>query len=118
MTEIFGPLVQLSIVDDLDEAIAQANATNYGLAASIFTRDEASFERFFHHVNAGCVNWNNGTAGASGKLPFGGRGYSGNNRPAAAFATDFCAYPVASMVEKGDELALPGGVQWDDAWIK
>ncbi|MCZ6835476.1 MAG: aldehyde dehydrogenase family protein [Planctomycetota bacterium] len=114
--EVFGPLVQLSIVKDLDEAITQANASHYGLAASIFTTSDASFETFFRRSNSGCINWNNGTAGASGKLPFGGRGVSGNNRPAAAFATDFCAYPVANMVEQAQELAVPVGVQWDDNW--
>ncbi len=116
--EVFGPLAQICIVDNLDEAIEQSNATRYGLAAAIFTRDETSFERFFHRVNSGCVNWNNGTAGATGKLPFGGRGFSGNNRPAGAFASDFCAYPVASMVERAEDLATPGGVQWDDDWLK
>ena len=84
--EIFGPLVQVAVVDGLDEAIAQANATRYGLAASIFTRDDAAAERFFAEVRAGCVNRNTGTAGASSKLPFGGLGLSGNHRPAAAFS--------------------------------
>ncbi|MBL9140921.1 MAG: aldehyde dehydrogenase family protein, partial [Phycisphaerae bacterium] len=46
-TEVFGPLVQVAIADTLDDAIAQANATEYGLAAAIFTRSRESFERFF-----------------------------------------------------------------------
>jgi succinylglutamic semialdehyde dehydrogenase len=97
--EVFGPLVQVAVVDGLDEAIEQANMTRYGLAASIFTAGEAAAERFFREVRAGCINWNTGTAGASSKLPFGGVGLSGNHRPAAAFAVDFCAYPVACMIE-------------------
>jgi len=116
--EIFGPLVQICSVGSIDEAIEQANATRYGLAASVFTADERRFEACFRHVNAGCINWNNGTAGASSKLPFGGRGRSGNNRPAAAFAADFCAYPVASMEERAADLAVPGGVEWNDRWIR
>ncbi len=98
--EVFGPLVQVTVVDSLDAAIEQANMTRYGLAASIFTAGEAAAERFFRGVRAGCINWNTGTAGASGKLPFGGVGRSGNHRPMAAFAVDSCAYPVACMTEK------------------
>jgi succinylglutamic semialdehyde dehydrogenase len=116
--EIFGPLVQISVVDSLDDAIAQANATNYGLAASIFTTSDESYERFFREVNAGCINRNTGTAGASSKLPFGGMGHSGNNRPAAAYSVDYCAYPIANMVEHSDGAAVPGGMAWDDGWLK
>ena len=115
--EIFGPLVQVCVVRSLDDAIDQANATRYGLAASVFTADERTFETCFRRICAGCINWNNGTAGASSKLPFGGRGRSGNNRPAAAFAADFCACPVASMVKRGEDPAVPGGIDWHDHWI-
>jgi succinylglutamic semialdehyde dehydrogenase len=109
--ETFGPLVRVSIVDGLDAAIEQANATPYGLAASIFTSDRAEYDRFFAACRAGCINWNNGTAGASSKLPFGGLGHSGNHRPAAAFSVDYCAYPVASMVETSDGAAVPEGMR-------
>lgn len=115
--EVFGPLAQIAIVDDLDEAIDQANASRYGLAASIFTADEKKFDRFFHECKAGCINWNNGTAGASSKLPFGGVKHSGNHRPAAAFSVDYCAYPVANMIEKSADIALPTGMQFDERWL-
>ncbi len=115
--EVFGPLVQITVVDDLDEAITQANTTRYGLAAAIFTTADATWDRFFRHVNAGCINWNTGTAGASSKLPFGGLGHSGNHRPAAVFAVDYCAYPVANMVEQATEVAVPVGMHWDDSWV-
>lgn len=114
--EVFGPLVQISIVDDLDQAIQQANATRYGLAASIFTSNDDAYEKFFQQTKAGCINHNTGTAGASGKLPFGGLGLSGNHRPAAAFATDYCAYPIANMVEQSSDAAVPAGMLWDDSW--
>jgi succinylglutamic semialdehyde dehydrogenase len=114
--ELFGPLVQLSVVSDLDAAIAQANATRFGLAASIFTNDDAEWLEFSHRVRAGCVNRNTGTAGASSKLPFGGLGLSGNHRPAAAFSVDYCAYPMASMVERSDDVTLPVGMTWDPRW--
>jgi succinylglutamic semialdehyde dehydrogenase len=110
--EVFGPLVRVCIVDSLDEAIAQANATRFGLAASIFTTDEGAQQRFLHEVRAGCININTGTAGASSKLPFGGLGLSGNHRPAGAFSLDYCGYPVGTMVEKSDGAAVPVGFGW------
>lgn len=116
--EVFGPIVQISVVDDLDQAIDQGNATRFGLAASIFTTNDDAYETFFRRTNAGCINRNTGTAGASGKLPFGGLGISGNHRPAGAFSVDYCAYPVANMVEQSDSVAVPEGMHWDDSWIR
>lgn len=110
--EIFGPLLQISVVDDLEDAIAQASATRFGLAAAIFTSEDAEWTAFERRVRAGCINRNTGTAGASSKLPFGGLGLSGNHRPAAAFSVDYCAMPVASMVETGADAALPPGMVW------
>ncbi len=115
--EVFGPLVQVCVVDSLDEALREAAATRYGLAAAVFSRDRSVFERALQELKIGCLNWNTGTAGASSALPFGGVGCSGNHRPAAAFAPDFCAYPVASLLERGSESALPEGMQWDDRWL-
>jgi succinylglutamic semialdehyde dehydrogenase len=111
--EIFGPFVQISRARDLDDAIAQANATNFGLAASLFSEDRAEWDAFFAGVRAGCVNWNTGTAGASSKLPFGGLGRSGNHRPAGAFAVDAVAYPVATMVDTAT-LVVPQGMFVDE----
>lgn len=110
--EIFGPFVQIARARDLDDAIAQANATEFGLAASIFTADESQWRAFLAQCRAGCVNWNTGTAGASSKLPFGGLGRSGNHRPAGAFAVDSCAYPVATMVDTADPV-VPQGMRVD-----
>ncbi|MBI1304807.1 MAG: aldehyde dehydrogenase family protein [Phycisphaera sp.] len=106
--EIFGPFVQISRARDLDDAIAQANATNFGLAASVFTDDRSEWEAFFAGVRAGCLNWNAGTAGASSKLPFGGLGRSGNHRPAGAFAVDSVAYPVATMIDLAEPVVPQG----------
>lgn len=116
--EVFGPLLRVSVVRDLDEAISQAGATQFGLAASIFTRDGEAMERFLREARAGCVNVNTGTAGASSKLPFGGLGHSGNHRPAGAFSLDYCAYPVASMVERGEGAATPPGMVFEDDWLR
>ncbi|MEM8836439.1 MAG: aldehyde dehydrogenase family protein, partial [Planctomycetota bacterium] len=69
--ELFGPLVRVTTVDSLDGAMQQCNATAYGLAAAIFTRDEAAIDRVQHEAHAGCGNGNTGPAGASGQLPVG-----------------------------------------------
>ncbi len=116
-TEVFGPLLRVTTVNSLDEAIEQANATRYGLASSIFTREPAAAERFLAEARAGCVNVNAGTAGASSKLPFGGLGLSGNHRPAGSFSLDYCAYPVAQLLEDGDAATIAPGMAFDDNWI-
>lgn len=115
--EVFGPLVRVCVVGSLDEAIAQANASRYGLAASIFTQDSRAIERFIRDAAAGCVNVNTGTAGASSKLPFGGLGLSGNHRPAGAFSLDYCAYPVAGMLESGSAATVASGMMIEDGWL-
>jgi succinylglutamic semialdehyde dehydrogenase len=103
--EIFGPLLQLTWVRDLDSAIAQANATRYGLAAGMIGGTAEQFERFRRSVRAGVFSWNRPMTGASGRLPFGGIGRSGNYRPSGYFATDYCAYPIA--VQQSSSLTVP-----------
>ena len=103
--EWFGPLLQIVRVADFDSAIKVANATEFGLAAALLSNDEALWKRFAHKARAGIVNWNRPTTGAASSAPFGGVGKSGNHRPSAYYAADYCAYPVAS-IETG-ELALP-----------
>ncbi len=94
--ELFGPLLQVIKVGSLDEAIAEANNTRFGLSASLIGGTPQDYSRFWASVRAGIVNWNQPTNGASSKAPFGGLGLSGNHRPAAFYAADYCAYPVAS----------------------
>ncbi len=103
--EFFGPLLQLIRVSTLDEAIEQANKTRYGLAASILTDKRSHFEEFSKRVRAGVINWNAPTAGASSKAPFGGVGFSGNHRPSAYYAADYCNTPVATL--QHEELVMP-----------
>lgn len=112
--EVFGPLLRMSVVDSFDDALAQANATRFGLAASIFTKDADTIARFSNEMRAGCVNVNTGTAGASSKLPFGGIGLSGNHRPAGAYSLDYCAFPVAGIVESSDAAPMPKGMSVED----
>lgn len=94
--ELFGPLLQVVRVNDFDEAIAEANATRFGLSASLVGGEPADYNRFWANVRAGIINWNRPTNGASSAAPFGGVGLSGNHRPSAFYAADYCAYPVAS----------------------
>ena len=113
--EVFGPVVRIAVAEDLQDAIAQANATDFGLAASIFTRSEANVAAAMAGLRAGCINVNCGTAGASGKLPFGGLGRSGNLRPAGAAMIDACAYPVATMAEQASAATVAPGMTVPDA---
>jgi len=94
--ELFGPLLQIIKVDDFDEAIAEANNTRFGLSASLVGGNPQDYNRFWANIRAGIVNWNRPTNGASSAAPFGGIGLSGNHRPAAFYAADYCAYPVSS----------------------
>ncbi|MBM4111892.1 MAG: aldehyde dehydrogenase family protein [Phycisphaerae bacterium] len=97
--ECFGPVVQVAAADSLDEMIDQANATDFGLVASVFTADDSAWEQCRSRVRVGCINRNCGTAGASSRLPFGGLGRSGNLRPAGTFSVDSCAFPQASLID-------------------
>jgi succinylglutamic semialdehyde dehydrogenase len=103
--EWFGPLLQVIRVADFDAAIKTANATEFGLAAALLSDDEALWKRFAARARAGIVNWNRPTTGAASSAPFGGVGKSGNHRPSAYYAADYCAYPVASI--ETSELEMP-----------
>ncbi|MEM1050801.1 MAG: succinylglutamate-semialdehyde dehydrogenase [Pseudomonadota bacterium] len=94
--ELFGPLLQVIRVADLDAGIAEANNTRFGLSASLIGGSPDDYGRFWANTRAGIINWNRPTNGASSSAPFGGIGLSGNHRPAAYYAADYCAYPVAS----------------------
>ncbi|HKT85148.1 MAG TPA: succinylglutamate-semialdehyde dehydrogenase [Novosphingobium sp.] len=94
--ELFGPILQVVRVDDFDEAIAEANNTRFGLAASLVGGSPQEYNRFWANVRAGIVNWNRPTIGPSHSAPLGGIGLSGNHRPTGYYAADYCAYPVAS----------------------
>jgi succinylglutamic semialdehyde dehydrogenase len=94
--ELFGPVLQVIRVTDFDAALAEANATRYGLAASLVGGSPQLYDRFWANIRAGVVNWNKPTNGAPSNAPFGGVGLSGNHRPSAYYAADYCAYPVTS----------------------
>lgn len=109
--EIFGPEAALYPIDDLDQAISAINDSDYGLAAAVFTRERRSYDYSVGRIRTGILNWNKGTTGASGKLPFGGLGKSGNDRPAGIAASIYATYAQAHLESEGgfDSSSLPPG---------
>jgi succinylglutamic semialdehyde dehydrogenase len=103
--EYFGPLLSIYRYNTFDEAIAIANNTRYGLSGGLISKSRERYDYFLQEINAGIVNWNRPITGASSAVPFGGIGESGNHRPSAYYAADYCAYPVASV--EGDAATVP-----------
>lgn len=111
--ELFGPLLQVIRTDDFDGAIAEANRTRYGLAASLISQTPALYDRFWARSRAGIVNWNRPTIGSPASAPRGGTGWSGNHRPGGYYAADHCAYPVVS--NEADAARASIGIGLKDA---
>jgi succinylglutamic semialdehyde dehydrogenase len=110
--EIFGPEAALYPVDSLEHAIEAVNDSEFGLVASIITADRANFAHCMGRVRTGLLNWNRGTIGASGRLPFGGTKRSGNDRPAGILSTLYCAVPQSYLENASgfDPATLPPGM--------
>jgi succinylglutamic semialdehyde dehydrogenase len=108
--EMFGPVLQVIRVRDFDAALAEANATRYGLAASLIGGSPELYDRFWASIRAGVVNWNKPTNGAPSTAPFGGIGLSGNHRPSAYYAADYCAYPVTSSEAEAPRATIGVGL--------
>ena len=113
--EMFGPVLQMIRVKDFDAAIDEANNTRFGLAASLVGGTPAMYDKFWANVRAGVINWNKPTNGAPSNAPFGGIGLSGNHRPSAYYAADYCAYPVTSSESELARAAVPEGLR--DAYV-
>lgn len=96
-SEIFGPNVAVYTVKDFDEALKIVNSTGYGLVMSLFSKSQELYKRALIEAKVGLLNFNRTTNGASSKLPFGGMGKSGNDRPSAHYAIQYCTVPVASL---------------------
>jgi succinylglutamic semialdehyde dehydrogenase len=109
--ELFGPVLQMIRVKDFDAAIEEANNTRFGLAASLIGGSPAMYEKFWSEVRAGVINWNKPTNGAPSHAPFGGIGLSGNHRPSAFYAADYCAYPVTSSEADQPRAAFGEGLR-------
>ncbi|MGE4432019.1 MAG: succinylglutamate-semialdehyde dehydrogenase [Sphingobium sp.] len=108
--EMFGPMLQIVQVDSFDAAIAECNATRFGLSASLLGGTPDHYEQFWTQVRAGVINWNKPTNGAPSNAPFGGVGISGNHRPSAWYAADYCAYPVTSTEDDYLRAAITIGL--------
>jgi len=104
--EVFGPLLQLIRVADFEAAIAAANNTKYGLASGLISDSRVLYESFYPRARAGIVNWNQQLTGAASTAPFGGIGWSGNHRPSAYYAADYCSFAVASMEHSDGKVAV------------
>jgi len=103
--EHFGPLLSVIRYDRFDEAIALANRTRFGLSMGLISPHRQQFEQLLLEARAGIVNWNKPLTGAASGAPFGGIGASGNHRPSAYYAADYCAWPMASL--ESELLTLP-----------
>ena len=111
--ELFGPILQVVRVARFEDAIAEANATRYGLSSTLICQDPQFYEQFWANVRTGMVNWNRPTHGGAGNAPLGGVGWSGNHRPTAYYAADYCAYPVVSA--EADQARASIGLGLRDA---
>jgi len=103
--EVFAPLLQVIRVADYQAALDEAENTDYGLSAGLISDSEALYQELLDTSTAGIINWNRQITGAVSSAPFGGSGKSGNFRPGAYLAADYCAYPVASI--ETNNLVLP-----------
>lgn len=109
--ELFGPILQIFRVNTFEEAIAEANNTRFGLSASLISQNPKLYDTFWANIRAGIVNWNRPTNGASSSAPFGGVGWSGNHRPSAYYAADYCAYPVVSSEAESARASIGIGLR-------
>lgn len=109
--ELFGPLLQVVRVDSFEAAIAEANNTSFGLSSALIGGSPQLYDQFWANARAGVINWNRPTNGASSAAPFGGIGLSGNHRPSAFYAADYCAYPVASSECESTRASIGVGLR-------
>jgi len=103
--EIFGPVVAVIPFGSFDEALEIANGVNYGLSASIYTRDVNKAFRAQRDLETGIVYINAPTIGAETHLPFGGTKNTGNgHREAGLAALDFYSEWRTVYVDYSDKL--------------
>ncbi|MCE0495856.1 succinylglutamate-semialdehyde dehydrogenase [Vibrio sp. DNF-1] len=103
--EYFGPLLSVIRYKQFEEAIEIANNTRFGLATGLISTDRKDYDTLLLRARAGIVNWNKPLTGASSSAPFGGTGASGNHRPSAYYAADYCSWPMASI--ESETLVFP-----------
>jgi succinylglutamic semialdehyde dehydrogenase len=106
-TELFGPDLCMVTADSLEEAASIANQTPFGLSAAIFTASETKFEALATELDVGVVHMNRSTAGASGRLPFGGIKDSGNHRAAGILMGQSCTFAQGLLRSPPASTPLP-----------
>lgn len=113
--EIFGPNVAVYTVEEYEEAIEIVNDAGFGLVMALFSKSRPLYEKALLDARVGLLNWNRTTNGASSRMPFGGIGKSGNDRPSGHFAVQYCTVPVASLEDLGtlDRNKLMPGITYD-----
>lgn len=100
-TELLAPCVALICVSDLDEAVALANATQYGLVASVFSKNRGIFETCLDKFEYGSIHWNKSTLHHSTHLSYVGLKKSGNHFASGLMTLLNCVNPVASIEAHG-----------------
>ena len=99
--ETFGPVLPIAVVDGLEEAIQRANASRYGLTASIWTRDHKKAQRIARRLLVGVVTINNhGFTGAIPAAPWGGRGETGWGITGSPLALDALTRPRFVLADR------------------
>lgn len=99
--ETFGPVVPVTAVADVEEAIERANASRYGLTASIWTNDVRRAEELAHRLKAGVVTINNHSfTGAIPSMPWGGVGESGWGFTGSPLALEHLTRPRVIVVDR------------------
>ena len=99
--EIFGPVLAMLVFDDEDEAVQRANASRFGLAAGVFTRDVARAHRVVARLKAGLC-WINNYNVTPIEMPFGGAGESGIGHENSMAALDHYTQLKTVYVELGE----------------
>jgi succinylglutamic semialdehyde dehydrogenase len=114
-SEIFGPNVAIFTVDTFEEALAINNSSGFGLVMSLFTQSRALYEKALIEAQVGVLNLNRTTNGASSRLPFGGMNKSGNDRPSAHYAVQYCTVPVSSLEDHTPftSTGMPPGLNFE-----
>ncbi|STF82869.1 N-succinylglutamate 5-semialdehyde dehydrogenase [Escherichia coli] len=103
--EVFGPLLRVWRYDTFDEAGSDGEQHPLRTLLRSGFPEREKFDQLLLEARAGIVNWNKPLTGAASTAPFGGIGASGNHRPSAWYAADYCAWPMASL--ESDSLTLP-----------
>ena len=105
--ELFAPDLAVFVVDDVDAVVAVANDTPFGLSAAVYTQSKELFEHAADELRVGVLHFNKSSAGASGRLPFGGIRGSGNHRPAGILMSQSCTWSQGVLLPAAAETPLP-----------